>query len=209
MAMEFSGEYRIRATQQRVWEALNDPAVLQACIAGCRQLDQVSDHEFNAIVAAKVGPVTATFRGNVLLSDIDPPNGYTLTGQGQAGAAGFARMSARVSLTEDQSDTVLKYTASADIGGKLASVGSRLVQMVAKKNADDFFSAFARHLGGTGVKEEATALPPSAAAVEPAIVPARERASLGGLSSLAATVPAWVVFFTAGLAFALGYCVGR
>ena len=209
MAIEFSGEYRIRAAKLRVWEALNDPAVLQACIAGCRQLDKVSDREFNAIVAAKVGPVTATFRGNVLLSDIDPPNGYTLTGQGQAGAAGFARMSARVLLTEDQSDTLLKYTASADIGGKLASVGSRLVQMVAKKNADDFFSAFARHLGGTGVKEEATPSPASAAALGPVTVLAKERAASGGFGALAATVPAWVVVFTACLAFALGYCVGR
>ncbi len=210
MAMEFSGEYRIRAAQQRVWEALNDPTVLQACIAGCRQLDKVSDREFNAIVATKVGPVTATFRGSVLLSDIDPPNGYTLTGQGQAGAAGFARMSARVSLTEDQSDTVLKYTASADIGGKLASVGSRLVQMVAKKNADDFFSAFARHLGGTGVQEEAPPLPTgAAAAVESTAAVAAAPATSGGFSWLGAPVPAWVVLFTASLGFALGFCVGR
>jgi carbon monoxide dehydrogenase subunit G len=151
MAMEFSGEYRIPARQQLVWDALNDPAVLQACIVGCKQLEKISDTEFIATVAAKVGPVSATFKGNVVLSDLDPPNGYTLTGQGQGGAAGFAKMGAQVALTADQDETVLKYIATAEIGGKLASVGSRLVQTVAKKNADDFFAAFSRHLGGTGV----------------------------------------------------------
>ena len=166
--MEFSGEYRIPAPQQRVWEALNDPAVLQACIAGCKQLEKISDTEFTAIVLAKVGPVSATFRGNVVLSELDPPRSYTLTGQGQGGAAGFAKMGARVVLKEEQNDTVLTYTASAEIGGKLASVGSRLVQTVAKKNADDFFSAFAQHLGGTGVKE---AVAPTAVPAAGALVP--------------------------------------
>src|ERR1700693_5099195 len=157
MAMEFSGEYRIPAKQQLVWEALNDPAALRTCIAGCKQLDKISDTEFSAIVSAKVGPVSATFRGNVVLSDLDPPHGYTLTGQGQGGAAGFARMSAQVALTAEGDQTLLKYVAKAEIGGKLASVGSRLVQVVAKKNADDFFAAFARQLGGSGVQEQGAA----------------------------------------------------
>ena len=120
MAMEFSGEYRIPAPQQRVWEALNDPAVLQACIAGCKQLEKISDTEFTAIVLAKVGPVSATFRGNVVLSDLDPPRSYTLTGQGQGGAAGFAKMRARVALKEEQNDTVLTYnTAIQTVPGVL------------------------------------------------------------------------------------------
>lgn len=206
MAMEFSGEYRIPARQQQVWDALNDPAVLQACIAGCKQLEKISDTEFTAIVAAKVGPVSATFRGSVSLSDLDPPRSYTLTGQGQGGAAGFAKMSARVALKEEQNDTLLTYTASAEIGGKLASVGSRLVQTVAKKNADDFFSAFARHLGGTGVKE---AVVPATAPAAGALVPAAAAAPARLFSSLGAPVPAWLVVFVAGLGIALGYFAAR
>jgi len=206
MALEFSGEYRIPAPQQRVWEALNDPAVLQACIAGCKQLDKISDTEFNAIVVAKVGPVSATFRGSVVLSDLDVPNSYTLTGSGQGGAAGFARMAARVMLREENGETVLAYTASAEIGGKLASVGSRLVQTVAKKNADDFFSAFARQLGGTGVK---AALAPGAAPAAGATAPAPAAAAAGLFGSLGAPVPAWLVVFACGIGFALGYCLAR
>lgn len=228
MAVEFSGEYRIPASQQQVWEALNDPAVLQACIAGCRRLDKISDTEFAAIVAAKVGPVTATFRGSVVLTDLDPPRGYTLTGRGQGGAAGFATMSARVSLRPEQAETVLGYTASAEIGGKLASVGSRLVQAVAKKNADDFFSAFVRHLGGSGVTEGvaqemaaqgatgagraergigsaavgATAVAAAGQAVGAVAAPA------GLLGSLAAPVPAWLVVFACGVGVALGFLLG-
>lgn len=201
MSMEMTGEYRIPAPRQRVWEALNDPAILKACIPGCRQLEKVSDTDFTAIVATKVGPVSATFRGSVNLSDLDPPNGYTLTGQGQGGAAGFARMGARVSLKQDSDDTLLAYAAQADIGGKLASVGSRLVQTVARKNADDFFSAFARHLGGTGVQEPGPAISPAGVAAVPAAGPAA-----GGLG-LGAPVPAWVVVFGTALGLALGYCV--
>jgi hypothetical protein len=203
MALEFSGEYRIPAPQQRVWDALNDPAVLQACIAGCKQLDKISDTEFSAIVVAKVGPVSATFRGSVVLSDLDVPNSYTLTGSGQGGAAGFAKMRARVALREEGTDTVLSYSASAEIGGKLASVGSRLVQTVAKKNADDFFSAFARQLGGTGQKQAALSAPADVAAVVTSGAPAAP----GCCSPLGSPVPAWLVLFTTGLGFALGYCV--
>jgi carbon monoxide dehydrogenase subunit G len=200
MAVEFSGEYRIPAPQPRVWAALNDPAVLQASIAGCKQLDKVSDSEFSAIVVAKVGPISATFRGSVALSDIDAPNSYTLTGRGQGGAAGFAKMTARVQLREEGGQTVLAYQASADIGGKLASVGSRLVQTVAQKNADDFFSAFVRQLGGSGEAVKPIAAVPAAGAV----APAAPRVGGGGLG---APVPAWLVLFGTGLGIALGYCV--
>lgn len=200
MAMEFSGEYRIPARQQQVWDALNDPAVLLASIAGCKQLEKVSDSEFNAIVVTRVGPISATFRGSVTLSDLDPPHSYTLTGQGQGGAAGFARMQARVNLKEEGAETLLTYTASAEIGGKLASVGSRLVQTVAKKNADDFFSAFARQLGGSGELAAPAVAPGAIAALAPA-------PSL--LGSLAAPVPAWLVVFAAALGLALGYSLAR
>lgn len=209
MALEFSGEYRIVAEQSRVWAALNDPAVLRACIAGCKELEKISDTEFEAIVAAKVGPVTATFRGNVQLSELDPPNGYLLTGQGQGGAAGFARMKARVVLTPSDQSTLLHYTASAEIGGKLASVGSRLVQSVAKKNADDFFSAFARQLAGTD--EKGDALEPSAALAKSSLVAAAPVLQASGrhFSSLGALVPAWLVVFGTAIGCALGYLIAR
>lgn len=205
MPLEFSGEYRIPAPQQRVWDALNDPAVLQRCIAGCRQLEKVSDQELSAIVVAKVGPISATFRGNVILSEIDAPNGYVLTGRGQGGAAGFASMTARVALLEEAGETVLRYTASADIGGKLASVGSRLVQTVAKKNADDFFSAFARHFGAPAIESSGAAAPIAV----PGPVPVGSPVSIVGVSSsgLGALVPAWLLLFVSGLSFGLGYCV--
>lgn len=205
MSMEITGEYRIPAPQQRVWDALNDPAVLKSCIAGCQQLERIADNEFAAIVATKVGPVSATFRGSVNLSELQPPDGYTLVGQGQGGAAGFARMKARVGLKPDAGATVLTYAAQAEIGGKLASVGSRLVQSVARKNADDFFSAFARQLGGTGTKEPAsveTAAGPAAMPIATASAP--PAASGMGLS---APVPAWLVVFGSGLGVALGYCL--
>jgi carbon monoxide dehydrogenase subunit G len=200
MSMEMSGEYRIPAPRQRVWEALNDPAVLKACIPGCKQLEKVSETDFTAIVATKVGPVSATFRGSVNLSELDPPNGYTLTGQGQGGAAGFARMGARVSLKQDSDDTLLAYSAQAHIGGKLASVGSRLVQTVARKNADDFFSAFARQLGGSGVQ-----VPVVAPAGEEVVFAGRPAGAWCG--NLREPVPAWLVVFCTGLGLGLGYCI--
>lgn len=213
MAMEFSGEYRIPAPCQQVWEALNDPAVLQACIPGCRQLEKVSDTEFAATVVSKVGPISATFRGNVVLSDLDPPNGYTLTGRGQGGAAGFARMSAAVTLRPDGEGTALRYLARAEIGGKLASVGSRLVQTVAAKNADDFFAAFARRLGGTGAEEPVPQTATAALAAAPPPSPqsqaAASAAQTTGVDGLAALVPAWLVVFVSLISMALGYCLAR
>lgn len=211
MAMDFSGEYIIPARQQLVWDGLNDPAVLQMCIAGCKQLDKISDTEFAAIVGTRVGPISATFRGSVLLSELDAPNGYTLTGQGQGGAAGFAKMTARVSLAGTGDTTTLKYVAEADIGGKLASVGSRLVQTVAKKNADDFFAAFARHFSGAGTQAEAVSVPlaPAAAprANAAAALTARAPAPSSVALSIYSAVPAWMAVFTCAIGFGFGYFV--
>jgi carbon monoxide dehydrogenase subunit G len=190
-----------------VWAALNDPQVLKAAIAGCQELEKVTDSEFRAIVATRVGPVSATFRGTVTLSDQDPPNGYTLTGQGQGGAAGFAKMRSRVSLAPDGDATVLTYTANAEIGGKLAAVGSRLVQSVAKKNADDFFGAFATQLSGGAVAKpaEVVAPVPVPVAAAPAALPIPVPAPAGG--GLGAPVPAWLVVFGTGIGIALGYAL--
>ena len=146
--MDLTGEYRIPAARQDVWEALNDPEVLKRCIDGCQELSKDSDTQFSAKVTAKVGPVKAKFSGKVTLSDLDPPSGYKISGEGQGGVAGFAKGGATVKLTEDGADTVLSYSANAEVGGKLASVGSRLVEGVAKKQADDFFGKFSEIVGG-------------------------------------------------------------
>lgn len=167
--MDLTGEYRIPAPIERVWAALNDPETLKACIPGCKDLVRGSDTEFVATVAAKVGPVSATFKGSVILSDLDPPRAYTIAGQGQGGAAGFAKGSARVTLSPKGGETILRYEAKADIGGKLASVGSRLIQGVAQKNADDFFGAFAERL-----KAEAIPATVAAPGTAPAPSPAPE-----------------------------------
>ncbi len=145
--MDLTGEYRIPASREKVWAALNDDQVLKQCIDGCQELTKESDTEFSARVTAKVGPVKAKFAGKVTLSELDPPNGYTISGEGQGGVAGFAKGGATVKLTEDGTDTILNYTAKAEVGGKLASVGSRLIEGVAKKTADDFFGKFSEIVG--------------------------------------------------------------
>ncbi len=152
--MEFVGEHVIPAAIDKVWSGLNDPETLRRSIPGCTEMLQTGDSEFTASVVVRVGPVSATFKGKVELSDLDPPHGYTLSGRGQGGPAGFAKGSARIRLTQEGEGTRLAYVADVDIGGKLASVGGRLIQSVAKKNADDFFSAFSSVVtGGKGLSE--------------------------------------------------------
>ncbi len=163
--MNLSGEYRIPAPRERVWRALNDPRVLKACIPGVEALEKISDTEFDATVNAKVGPVRARFGGKVTLSDLDPPNGYTISGEGNGGAVGFARGGADVRLADSgDGGTVLTYTAKMQVGGKLAQLGSRLVAGTAKKMADDFFGSFAEALGGV---EAAAGAPAPAPAIRP------------------------------------------
>ena len=140
--MEMRGELRIPAPRERVWERLNDPDTLKACIPGCQTLEKLSDTEFTATVVARVGPVKATFAGKVTLSDLDPPAGYTITGEGQGGVAGFAKGGARVALDAEGGETVLRYGAEAQVGGKLAQIGSRLIDATARKMADAFFKCF-------------------------------------------------------------------
>ena len=145
--MEMTGRYRIPASRDKVWDALNDPVVLKACIPGCEALEKTSDSEMTATVKAKVGPVSATFTGTVTLSKLDPPNGYTISGEGKGGPAGFAKGGADVTLTDDDGMTLLTYTAKAQVGGKLAQVGARLIDATAKQMADQFFAAFAKKVG--------------------------------------------------------------
>ncbi|HUH85974.1 MAG TPA: carbon monoxide dehydrogenase subunit G [Stellaceae bacterium] len=146
--MDMTGEFRIPAPRQKVWEALNDPDVLKQSIPGCEEIEKLSPTELQAKVTAKVGPVRARFGGKVVLSDLDPPNGYKITGEGSGGAAGFAKGGATVRLADDAGGTRLSYTVEAHVGGKLAQIGSRLIDATARKMADEFFSNFAQVVGG-------------------------------------------------------------
>ncbi len=161
--MEISGEFRIPATRERVWAALNDPDVLQKAIPGCEEIERLSETELAARVSLKVGPVKARFKGKVTLSDLDPPQSYRISGEGQGGVAGFARGSAQVRLDEADGETVLRYEANAEVGGKLAQVGQRLLDSTARKIADQFFGALSEI-----VAAEAEAAPPPEAAPIPA-----------------------------------------
>jgi carbon monoxide dehydrogenase subunit G len=142
MPMEMTGEFRIPAPRRRVWEGLNDPEILKGVIPGCQTLEKVSDTEFTGKIVAAIGPVKATFAGKVILSDLDPPQSYTISGEGSGGVAGFAKGSAKVNLAEDGAGTVLNYAVQAHVGGKLAQIGSRLIDSVARKMAEQFFGHF-------------------------------------------------------------------
>src|SRR5690242_3228787 len=143
MAMTMTGEVQLPAARQAVWDKLNDPDVLKACIPGCEELEATDDHGFRATAKMKVGPVSARFKGKVRLSDLDPPNGYRISGEGDGGVAGFAKGGATVALTDKDGGTLLTYNVEAQIGGKLAQLGQRLVNGAAKKLADQFFAKFA------------------------------------------------------------------
>jgi carbon monoxide dehydrogenase subunit G len=148
MAMTMKGEVSLPAARQTVWEKLNDPEVLKACIPGCQTLERTENGGFTAVVKLKVGPVSATFKGSVELTDLDPPNGYRIQGQGEGGIAGFAKGGAQVTLSDAEGGgTLLSYDVEANVGGKIAQLGARLIDGVAKKNADQFFATFAEVVG--------------------------------------------------------------
>ncbi len=171
--MDMSGEQRIPAPQQAVWDALYDPEVLKICIPGCESVEKLSETRFTTKLVMAVGPVKAKFAGEVTLGDIDAPNSCTITGKGSGGAAGFGKMAAKINLSTEGNETVLRYTANASVGGKLAQIGARLVDSTAKKMADQFFDRFVKHMtnnpaGGFGGTAPITA---QAAAIETAPVP--------------------------------------
>jgi hypothetical protein len=145
--MDMTGERRIAAPRQAVWQALNDPAVLQASIPGCESLNKLSETEMQATAAVKVGPMSGRFNGKVHLADLDPPNGYTISGEGQGGVLGFAKGGAKVALSEDGDGTLLHYEVNAQVGGKLAQLGARLIDATAKQMADQFFDRFSARVG--------------------------------------------------------------
>ena len=145
--MEMTGEQQIPVSQEKTWQALNDVEVLKACIPGCESIVPSGENQYDVVLTAKVGPVSAKFKGKLMLADIDPPNAYNLAFEGQGGVAGFARGSAQVNLTADGDEaTRLGYAVKANVGGKLAQIGSRLIDGAAKKLAEQFFSAFNKHV---------------------------------------------------------------
>ncbi|MGC8522950.1 MAG: SRPBCC family protein [Acidibrevibacterium sp.] len=170
--MDMTGERRIPASRETVWAALNDPEVLKAAIPGCESLEKTSETEMKATASVKIGPIAARFTGKVQLSDIDPPNGYTIGGEGQGGVAGFAKGGAKVRLEPDGDATLLRYEVNAQVGGKIAQLGARLIDATAKSMADQFFNRFTAHL-----TPPETAETPEAAAAAPA--PALPREAMG------------------------------
>jgi carbon monoxide dehydrogenase subunit G len=164
--MEITGTQIIAATRQKVWDALNDPVILKKSLPGCESVERTSADEFKVIMAAAIGPLRARFNGVLRMSDVQAPESCTMVFEGQGGAVGFGKGNSSVRLTESQGQTELTYTANAQVGGKLAQVGSRLIDSVARKMADDFFKAFKAQLVGeaTPLKDAATAAAATAAA---------------------------------------------
>ncbi|WEX09404.1 carbon monoxide dehydrogenase subunit G [Chelativorans sp. AA-79] len=155
MAMVIEGEERIAAPVETVWRALNDPEVLKDCIPGCQSLEKKSDTEFAAVVSLKIGPIKARFNGGVELTNLNPPRSYTISGEGKGGVAGFAKGGADVSLKEDGPDaTILSYQAKADVGGKMAQLGGRLIESTSKKLASQFFADFNARVSGDAEEAE-------------------------------------------------------
>jgi carbon monoxide dehydrogenase subunit G len=217
--MEMTGEYRISAPRAQVWAALNDPEVLKISIPGCEALDMTSETEMTAKVVSKIGPVKATFTGKVRLENINAPESYTIAGEGQGGVAGFAKGGADVKLTEDGGETVLTYTARAQIGGKLAQLGSRLVDSTAKMMADQFFAKFSavvteRSLlaaGGANAPEPEVIAEASAAAATgtaaPVVTPKPSpSAATATPISAGSGLPSWVIPI---VALIVGVIVGK
>lgn len=202
--MEISGDYLIPAGREQVWKDLNDPEVLKACIPGCEALDRVEENRFEARLFAKVGPVQAKFKGNVTLQNLQPPAAYEIDFEGSGGVAGFARGRATVTLAEEGGQTRMSYVANANVGGKLAQIGQRLVDSSARKMADDFFGEFCRRAAATAPAEPAMAEAPSPemeTATATTTAPAAQAAPAGGLprwllvaaALAAAAVLAWLL----------------
>ena len=158
--MDMTGERRIAAPRQAVWDALNDTETLKASIPGCESLEKTGDNHMKATAAVKLGPISARFNGAVTLTDIDAPNGYTITGEGQGGVAGFAKGGAKVFLTDDAGATLLKYEVHAQVGGKLAQLGARLIDATAKQMAEQFFTKFSDEVQKLVPSEPAPPAPP-------------------------------------------------
>lgn len=193
--MRLAGEQQIAASRQRVWEALNDPAVLRACIPGCQSLEKQGDDRFKATVEIKIGPIGARFNGSVHLADLNPPTGYTLSGEGSGGIAGMAKGSAKMTLAETGGGTLLSYTVDAEVGGRLAQLGGPIIDATAKQLAGKFFAKFGDIVEGRAAAATAAAAP------TPAAAPQAMRTADAGFPI------AWVL--AVALAAVLGFVVGQ
>jgi carbon monoxide dehydrogenase subunit G len=165
--MDMTGERRIPAPRQKVWDALNDPEVLKACIPGCESLEKTSDTDLKATAAVKIGPIAARFTGKVQLTDLHAPDSYRISGEGQGGVAGFAKGGANVRLSDDGADTLLQYDVKAQVGGKIAQLGARLIDATSKQMADMFFDRFTAAVANPAPDVPATAAEPVPANVLP------------------------------------------
>jgi uncharacterized protein len=201
--MEMAGERRIAASPQRVWEALNDPEVLRACIPGCQSLDKEADDRFSAVAEVKIGPIGAKFKGAVALSDMNPPHGYTISGQGSGGVAGSAKGMAKVSLSADGAGTLLAYNVEAQVGGRMAQLGGPLIDATAKNLAEKFFTKFGEVVGGEVAAAAPAVAAPTAAAVSQAVAasPAPQGAARGSFP--------WAWAIALALAIIAGFLLGR
>ena len=177
--MDMTGERRIPAPRQKVWDALNDTETLRSCIPGCESLERLSDTAMKATAAIKIGPISARFTGNIALSDMDPPNSYRISGEGQGGVAGFAKGGANVRLSDDGPFTVLSYDVKAQVGGKIAQLGARLIDATSKQMADLFFDRFTSEVSG----------PQEIAADGPIVAPGVAAASAAGMAAEGAATP--------------------
>jgi uncharacterized protein len=203
--MEMAGERRIAASPQRVWEALNDPEVLRACIPGCQSLEKEADDRFSAVAEVKIGPIGARFKGAVSLSDMNPPHGYTISGQGSGGVAGTAKGMAKVALSADGAGTLLSYNVEAQVGGRMAQLGGPLIDATAKNLAGKFFDKFSEVVGG----EVAAAAPAVAAPAAAAAVVSRAVAAAPAPQSAVRGMFPWAWAIALGLAIIAGFLLGR
>jgi len=199
--MDMTGERRIPAPRQKVWTALNDPQVLKAAIPGCESLEKTGENEMKATAAVRIGPISARFNGKVELSDLDPPNSYRISGEGQGGVAGFAKGGAEVALADDGEFTLLRYVVNAQVGGKIAQLGARLIDASAKQMADQFFDRFTAEVAGpteagaegaAGLVAAPAGTPPGSPSMPPTAVAAPATHSL--MPSLTTGYPlvAWI-----------------
>ncbi len=188
--MEITGTQTVPAPRQAVWDALNDPGVLKACLPGCESVERTSPEEFRVVVAAAIGPLRARFNGVLRMTESHPPQSCTMVFEGQGGAVGFGKGSSDVTLNETPEGTELTYSAKAQVGGKLAQVGSRLIDSVARKMSDDFFKAFRQQLSPAAPAAPAAA-PARLAAAPKEPVPVSTSAAPLGTASNAVMVPGW------------------
>jgi len=202
--MHMAGEQRIAAPRQRVWEALNDPEILRQCIPGCQSLERDGADKFNAVAEVKIGPIGARFKGAVQLSDLDAPNGYTISGQGSGGVAGNARGGAKVRLSDDGAGTLVRYDVDAEVGGRMAQLGGPIIDATAKQLAGKFFSKFGEVVGG----EAAAQVAPAAVAGAPAVAAAAAPVAAPAVATSAGGFP-WSLVVAVAVAVLGGFLLGR